>query len=46
MQIVTVSRVLVVLALICFVLAAFHVVFPVDIIASGLAFLTASFLVP
>jgi hypothetical protein len=44
--VITASRVLVVIALICFVLAAFHVGFPVDILAAGLAFLAASFLVP
>jgi hypothetical protein len=41
------SRVLVVVALIAFVLAAFHVQLGgVDMIAAGLAFLAASFLVP
>lgn len=42
----TVSRLLVVIALILFVLAAFHVPLPVDDLAAGLAFLAASFLVP
>ena len=43
----TASRLLVVIALILFVLAAFRVsVLPVDMIAAGLAFLAASFLVP
>ena len=43
----TASRLLVVIALILFVLAAFHVSgLPVDMIAAGLAFLAASFLVP
>jgi hypothetical protein len=42
----TVSRLLVVIALIIFVLAAFRVsALPVDMIAAGLAFLAASFLV-
>ena len=43
----TVSRLLVVIALILFVLATFRVTaLPVDMIAAGLAFLAASFLVP
>lgn len=42
----TVSKLLVLLALILFVLGAFHVVLPVDDLAAGLAFLAASYLVP
>lgn len=41
---IAVSRASIVAALLCFVLAAFHVTFPIDIIAAGLAFLAASFL--
>lgn len=40
------SRILLVIALICFVLAAFSVSLPVDMIAAGLAFFAASFLIP
>jgi hypothetical protein len=40
------SKLLCVVALICFVLGAFHVGFPVHIVAAGPAFLAASFLVP
>lgn len=42
----TASKLLALIALVCFVLAAFHVGLPVDMIAAGLAFLAASFLVP
>lgn len=44
---ITVSRVLVIIALIIFTLAAFHVnPAGLDMIAMGLAFFVASFLVP
>ena len=43
----TASRLLVVIALILFVLVAFHVALGgVDLLALGLAFLAASFIVP
>lgn len=43
----TASRLLVVIALVLFVLAAFGVTLPiVELVALGLAFLAASFLVP
>lgn len=41
----TVSKVLVLVAVICFVLAAFGLKAPVDLLALGLAFGFASFLV-
>lgn len=43
---VTVSRLLLVIALICFVLAAFSVSLPLNLVAVGLAFFAASFLLP
>ena len=42
----TLSRVLVLIALVVFVLAAFHVPAPVELVASGLVFYMASHLVP
>lgn len=42
----TVSKFLVLIACILFVLAAFGVALPVEIVALGLAFFAASFLVP
>ena len=45
----TASKLLVVIALVLFVLAAFHVAIPlggIDLLALGLAFLAASFIVP
>lgn len=41
----TVSRLLLVLSLICFVLAMFHVALPVDLIALGLALFAGGHLV-
>jgi hypothetical protein len=43
---VTVSKLLVLIAVLLFVLAAFGVSLPVAIVPLGLAFLSASFLVP
>lgn len=45
-MVVTASKILVVLALVCFVLAAFSVSLPIALTPLGLAFLAASFLVP
>lgn len=42
----TASRLLLVLALICFVLAAFSVSLPIGLLPLGLAFFATSFLVP
>jgi hypothetical protein len=41
----TIARLLLVLSLICFVLAMFHVALPVDLIALGLALFVAGHLV-
>lgn len=42
----TLSRVLVLVALVVFVLAAFHIGAPLDLVAAGLAIYMASHLVP
>lgn len=41
----TITRILLLVAVICFLLAAFGVAAPVDLVAIGLAFFAGSFLV-
>jgi hypothetical protein len=45
-MVVTASKLLMLVACILFVLAAFHVGLPIEIVPLGLAFMAASFLVP